>query len=312
MAAMVGPRDVITGPVRVAMKASSRLMNYHADPSEARLRRAVGGRTVLITGASYGIGEASAQKLAAAGGRVVLVARTKDRLDEVAQTITSAGGVAHVYPADLSDVDAVRDLAEQVLAEVGPVDILVNNAGKSIRRSIHLSYDRLHDFQRTTDLNYLGPVQLVLALLPAMRKQRRGHIVNISTWGVVLPPAPRWAAYQASKAAFDVWLRSVAIEAGTDGVKATSVYFSVVRTRMSAPTPVYRYVPSLSPEQAAGVVAQAIVTRPRSIGPWWLGAAHIGAQVAAGPVDAAQRLVFRLTRDSDSAAGQVGAVDHPR
>ena len=111
-----------------------------------------------------------------------------------------------------------RGCAAEVLDEHGRVDVVVSNAGKSIRRSIELSYERFHDFQRTININYLGPVRLVLALLPSMRERGEGHIVNVSTMGVRIPPTPRWAAYLSSKAAFDVWLRCLAPEMRRDGV----------------------------------------------------------------------------------------------
>ena len=257
---------------------ANRVVNPSGRPSDADLRAAVAGKVVLVTGASHGIGRASATKLAGAGATVLAVARSADELQALA---TETG--AHAYPADLSDLDAVERLAERLQADHGPVDVVVNNAGRSIRRSIEESYDRFHDFQRLIDVNYLGPVRLLLGLLPAMRAQGSGHIVNVSTIGVVVPPAPRWSAYQASKAAFDVWLRSVAAETRSDGVTATSIYMALVHTRMSAPTYSSRRVPGLRPEQAADLVAQAIVERPPAITPWWASLAGVLDNVARGP-----------------------------
>jgi NAD(P)-dependent dehydrogenase (short-subunit alcohol dehydrogenase family) len=269
-----------------------------------RLHAAVAGKIVLVTGASYGIGEATARRIAAAGATVLLLARSVDRLDELVAEITDAGCSAHAHPVDLTDLAAVRKVAAEVLARHDQVDVVVNNAGKSIRRSIHLSYDRMHDFERTMALNYLGPVQLLLGLLPAMRERRRGHIVNVSTAAVRMPPMPRWAAYQASKTAFDVWLRSVAPEIHADGVTATSIYMPLVRTRMSEPTPGFRRVPALRPDQAADLVAKAIVGKPQRITPWWLWPAELVSTAAPGPVGAMSRLGYRNTRDSPSAEGK--------
>ncbi|WP_425297449.1 SDR family NAD(P)-dependent oxidoreductase [Nocardia abscessus] len=252
----------------IAERVATRLLYPTSRPREQALRAAVGGKIVLVTGSSHGIGKASARKLAAAGAIVLLVARSGDELDRLAAQITAAGGVAHTYPTDLTDMEAVERLGRRLLDEHGRLDVVINNAGKSIRRPIAESYDRFHDFTRTIDVNYLGPVRLLLTLLPAMRARGRGHIVNMSTWGVRMPPAPRWAAYGASKSAFDVWLRSVAAEVARDGVTTTSIYLPLVHTRMSAPTDFSR-VPGLTVDEAADLVCHAVTARPREIAPWW-------------------------------------------
>ena len=172
---------------------------------------AVNGRTVLITGASSGIGRAAAIKVAAAGGIPLLVARTAEKLEEVRDEIERAGGVAHVYTADLSDYDSIDRMVEKALADHPSIDVLVNNAGRSIRRSVALSYDRIHDYERTIRLNYLGTVKLILALLPHMREQKSGHIVNVSSIGVQTNP-PRFSAYVASKSALDAFTRVASSE----------------------------------------------------------------------------------------------------
>ena len=285
------------------MRTAARVVSGFAGPraSERALRRAVEGRVVLVTGASYGIGEATALKLASAGGTVLLVARSGDKLEQVVARIRAVGGVAHAYAADLARPESVDQLVADILAQHGGVDVVVNNAGKSIRRSIALSYDRFHDFQRTIDVNYLGPVKLLLALLPSMRARGRGHIVNVSTIGTRVPPAPRWSAYQASKSAFDVFLRSAALEARGDGITVTSIYMSLVHTRMSAPTPALRRLPGMSPDGAAELVASAIVHRPKTMAPWWLFPAELAADLARGPVDTALGLIYRFTGDTESA-----------
>jgi NAD(P)-dependent dehydrogenase (short-subunit alcohol dehydrogenase family) len=283
--------------VRLARRVASRIVNPGGRPSDARLREAVVGKVVLVTGASHGIGRATAVRLARAGATVLLVARSADVLDRLAAELREAGGDAHVHPADLTDLDAIPALAERLLAAHGPPDVVVNNAGKSIRRSIERSYERFHDFTRTIDLNYLGPVRLLLALLPAMRARGSGHVVNVSTVGVLLPPTPRWSAYQASKAAYDVWLRSVAAEAHADGVTATSLYMALVHTRMSAPTEDFKLVPGLTPEEAAGLVCHAIVDRPPAITPWWATSAALLGTLARGPSEAIVRFYARMHGD---------------
>ena len=302
-------------PIRLASRALARVfMNPGGDPGEERLREAVEGKVVLITGASYGIGEATALRLGTAGARVVLVARSRERLEGLAAQIAELGGTANAHPCDLADPDAVEELAADLLDEYGRVDVLISNAGKSIRRSIELSYERFHDFQRTIDINYLGPVRLVLALVPSMRERHEGHIVNVSTMGVRIPPTPRWAAYLSSKAAFDVWLRCLAPEMHQDGVTCTSLYLALVHTRMSDPTPIFRNMPGLSPDQAAGLVCRAIVERPREIEPWWLSLTVPALQAARGPWELANSLVYRMTTDSRASAraARVPPVPEPR
>ena len=231
---------------------------------------AVRGRVVLITGASSGIG-AAALKIADAGGNVLLVSRTREKLEEVKAEIEASGGTAFVHPCDLSDTEDIDRMADEVLAEHGHVDILVNNAGKSIRRSVALSYDRFHDYQRTMQLNYFGPVKLMLKLLPKMRERKQGHIVNISSIGVQTN-TPRFSAYVASKAALDAFSRSIASEMIDDGVTITTIHMPLVRTPMIAPTKMYRRFPTITPEKAADMIARRSSTsrsgsRPRS-GPW--------------------------------------------
>lgn len=231
----------------------------------ASLERALADRTVLVTGASSGIGEATALKVGAAGANVLLVARSADKLEDIAARVAEHGGVAHACPTDLSDPADVRRLTEEVLSEHGAVDILVNNAGRSIRRSVKFSTEREHDFERTIELNYLAPVRLVLAFLPEMRERGFGHIVNVSSAAVQVR-TPRFAAYTASKAALDAFSACAAAELLHEGVRFSTVSMPLVRTPMIAPTEMYRSWPSLSPDQAAERVCTAIVHRPRQIG----------------------------------------------
>ncbi|WP_245663287.1 SDR family NAD(P)-dependent oxidoreductase [Nocardia inohanensis] len=276
----------------LAERVATRLFYPTSRPREKTLREAVSGRVVLITGASHGIGKAAAQKLGAAGAIVLLVARSSDDLEQVAADIRAAGGIAHVYRADISDMAAVEALGRTLLAEHDHIDVVINNAGKSIRRPLNESYDRFHDFTRTIDVNYLGPVRLLLTLLPSMCERREGHIVNVSTWGLRMPPAPRWAAYGASKSAFDVWLRTVATEIAADGLTTTSVYLPLVHTRMSAPSD-FSGVPGLTADEAADLLCHAVVSRPLEISPWWTGPVQAWSELRRG---AAQRFMERSFR----------------
>ena len=210
------------------------------------------------------------------------------------------------YPADLSDEAAVADLdRHESLTEHGPPDILVSNAGKSIRRPLHQQYERPQDFDRTIGINYLGPSRCCWGWLPAMRERGVGHVVNVSSVGVRVPPGPRWGAYQASKGAFDMWLRSVAPELHADGVDVTSIYMALIHTRMSAPTaePAQRSRPD--PDQAADIVAKAIIERPRTIAPWWLWPAEVTTVLLRPPVDRVTQVMvaahprFRSIREGD-------------
>jgi NAD(P)-dependent dehydrogenase (short-subunit alcohol dehydrogenase family) len=287
--------------VNPAAKVIDMLVNPPRVSDRDRLRRTVAGATVLVTGASFGIGKATACKLADAGATVLIAARSGDRLDQIAQAISDSGGQAVSYPADLSDEAAITALTERLLDEHGPPDIVVSNAGKSIRRSLHLQYERPHDFDRTIGINYLGPIRLLLGLLPAMRERGSGHIVNVSSVGVRVPPGPRWGAYQASKGAFDMWLRSVAPELHADGVDVTTIYMALIHTRMSAPTPTLRNLPGLTPDEAADIIAKAIIERPRTIAPWWLWPAELTTVLLREPLERVTQLWWRYTDDSDMA-----------
>jgi len=222
------------------------------------------GKVAVVTGASSGIGFTVSKKLAAAGAKVILVARTKERLDETAQIIEKMGGEAHVYPCDLNDLAAIDACSQKILADFGHVDILVNNAGRSIRRAVMESLDRFHDFERTMQLNYFGAVRMILNLLPSMTARKSGHIINISSIGV-LANAARFSAYVASKAALDAFTRCLSAEVKARNIHTTAIYMPLVRTPMIAPTKIYDYVPTWSPEDAANTVVKAIVERPKSI-----------------------------------------------
>jgi NAD(P)-dependent dehydrogenase (short-subunit alcohol dehydrogenase family) len=219
---------------------------------------------VLVTGASSGIGEATAYAAAACGAHVLLVARRADELDRVRAAVADGGGRATAYVCDLTDGDAVDALVERVLAEHGGVDYLVNNAGRSIRRSLTLTHGRFHDFERTMAVNFFGPVRLTMGLLPSMQAQRFGHVVNIVTWGVQMK-APKFAAYIASKTALDSWSRIAGRETYADNVTFTNMRFALVRTAMVVPTGNVEDRRQLTPEQAAAKVVRALEDRPVTV-----------------------------------------------
>ena len=239
----------------------------HLDTDVRVPRRAVRkltGKIVLITGASSGIGLVTAKKAAAAGAKVLLVARTREKLEETRRIIEKAGGEAHIYPCDLSNMESIDVMAGQVLNDFGHVDVLVNNAGRSIRRSVMESLDRFHDFERTMQLNYFGAVRLMLKLLPSMTHRKDGHIINISSIGV-LANAARFSSYVASKAALDAFSRCLSAEVKHKNIEITAIYMPLVRTPMIAPTKIYDYVPAWSPDKAGDTVMKAIVDRPKSV-----------------------------------------------
>ncbi|GAB3075416.1 SDR family NAD(P)-dependent oxidoreductase [Nocardioides zeae] len=273
-------------------------------------RSPLAGRTVMVTGASSGIGEATARACAARGATVLLVARRAAELDRVRAEIEAGGGAAYCFPVDLTDGDAVDRLVRRVHAEFGPVDHLVNNAGRSIRRSLELTYDRFHDVERTIAINYLAPVRLTLGLLPAMRAQGFGHVVNVVTWGVQVK-SPKFAAYIASKAALDVFGRIAGRESYADGVAFTNLRFGLVRTEMIAPTEAYRRLRALTPEQAAETVVKALEDRPVTVD--LLSAQVIGLAGVLAPrlTDLAFSLADRAFPDSAAARSGSGAPTAP-
>jgi NAD(P)-dependent dehydrogenase (short-subunit alcohol dehydrogenase family) len=264
-------------------------------------------RVVVVTGASSGIGKATAIKLAGAGAKVILVARGEEKLVETKQEIEAAGGRCWMYTADVSDLASCDALVARVLKEHGVCDYLVNNAGRSIRRGVINSFDRFHDFERTMQLNYFGALRLIMGFLPKMIEQKRGHIINISSIGV-LSNAPRFSAYVASKAALDSFAACASSEFLDKGINFTTINMPLVRTPMIAPTKMYENVPTLSPEQAADLVVEAIVYKSVRI------ATRLGIFGAISHA-AAPRLTqimlntaFNMFPDSAAAQGKKGEV----
>ncbi|MCC7218949.1 MAG: SDR family oxidoreductase [Burkholderiales bacterium] len=236
----------------------------HLDPDlfiDRSLSGRIKGKVVVVTGGSSGIGRATAIKLAGAGAKVILVARGEEKLVETKNEIEAAGGKCWMYTADVSELGSCDALVARVLAEHGTCHYLVNNAGRSIRRGVINSFDRFHDFERTMQLNYFGALRLIMGFLPKMIEQRQGHIINISSIGV-LSNAPRFSAYVASKSALDSFSACASSEFLDKGINFTTINMPLVRTPMIAPTKMYENVPTLSPEEAADLVVEAIVYKP--------------------------------------------------
>lgn len=268
----------------------SRLLAPSCAVKEDALRRAVQGRGVLITGASFGIGRALAVRLGRVGARLFLAARSHEALEETAREVIAAGGNARAICLDLKEPSAIDRFCSDLAKEKAQVEIFVHNAGKSIRRLVSESLDRPHDLERLMAVNCLGPARLQLALLPVMIARGSGQIINVSSLGVRLPTAPRWGAYTASKGAFDAWLCAAAPDLRRLGIICTSIYLGLVHTRMSAPTKSYRELPGLTADEAALVVCRAIVRRPRRVEPWWLAPARWIAPWCEGAIEASWRL----------------------
>ena len=228
------------------------------------LEEAVHDKVIMVTGATSGIGKSTALKLARAGAKVIVVARTPEKLSETLDEISKLNGEAHAYQCDVSDMDSCDKLIADIIKDHGRVDVLINNAGRSIRRSVINTVDRFHDFERTMQLNYFGALKLIMALLPSMTERGSGHIINISSIGV-LTNAPRFSAYVASKAALDAFSRCAASELAHQGISFTTINMPLVRTPMIAPTKIYNHVPTLSPSQAADMICDAIIRKPKRI-----------------------------------------------
>lgn len=265
----------------------------------------VDGKTIVVTGASSGIGLTVSKYLAQAGAHVLLLARTKEKLDEVKAEIEAEGGKASVFPCDLNDMESIDAVSKEILAAVDHIDILVNNAGRSIRRAVHESVDRFHDFERTMQLNYFGAVRLVLNILPHMMQRKDGQIINISSIGV-LANATRFSAYVASKAALDAFSRCLSAEVHSHKIAITSIYMPLVRTPMIAPTKIYKYVPTLSPEQAADLIAYAIVKRPKKIATNLGRLASITYAIAPDVNNILMSIGFNLFPSSTASIGEIG------
>jgi NAD(P)-dependent dehydrogenase (short-subunit alcohol dehydrogenase family) len=289
-----------------------RLWDYwerHLDPDlfiDRSLRGQVGGKVVVVTGGSSGIGHATALMMARAGARVAVVARDEAKLADTLREIEEEGGEARSFSADLSDMDACDAVIDRISDEMGEIDILINNAGRSIRRAIAASYDRFHDFERCMQLNYFGSLRLIMRVLPGMTRRRRGQVINISSIGV-LSNAPRFSAYVSSKAALDAFSRCASSEFSDTGVRFTTINMPLVRTPMIAPTRIYENVPTISPDEAAGMVKQAVIYKPQRIATRLGIFAQVLHAVAPKVSEIVMNSAFRMFPDSAAARG---ASDH--
>ena len=284
----------------------------HLDPAlhvDRSLRGTVGGKVVLVTGGSSGIGLSAACKFAEAGATTIICARGEDQLVEAKKEILAfagKGAKVFTYSVDITDAEGCAALVKTLEAEHGGVDFLINNAGRSIRRAIEASYERFHDFERTMQLNYFGSLRITMGLLPGMVAKKKGHVVNISSISVLIN-APRFSAYVASKAALDAWTGCAASEYADQGVTFTTVNMPLVRTPMTAPTKIYENMPLLAPEEAADMIVQACINKPVRV------ATRLGTSVQllhAGLPRIAQILMnttFRMFPDSAAAKGDKSA-----
>jgi NAD(P)-dependent dehydrogenase (short-subunit alcohol dehydrogenase family) len=285
-----------------------RLWDYwerHLDPDlhiDRSLRGAVGGKVVLVTGGSSGIGLATAHKFAAAGATTLICGRDADKLALACRQARAQGYSFAPYAVDISDLPDCDRFIAQLLEQHGGVDLLVNNAGRSIRRAIESSYDRFHDYERTMQLNYFGSLRVTMGLLPGMVAKKQGHVVNISSIGV-LTNAPRFSAYVASKAALDAWTRCASSEFADQGVSFTTINMPLVRTPMIAPTNIYQNVPTLSPEEAADLVAQACIFKPVRIATRLGLAGQVLHALVPRIAQIAMNTSFRMFPDSSAAQG---------
>ena len=248
---------------------------------------------IVLTGASSGIGERAARHLAAKGARLCLVARRAEELERVREAITASGGRAWAYPTDLTDEAALADTASSILAEHGGVDVLINNAGRSIRRPVTEAFDRLHDYQRTMQINYFAAVQLTLAFLPGMLERRHGQIVNVSSYST-LAPVPRFSAYVGSKCALEGFSQSLRAEVAHKGVAVTVINYPLVRTPMTAPTKMYRSVPMMDTDAAAGWMVEAVEKRPAQVAKLTGRAIDLAQAFAPGTTNAVMSRVFNV------------------
>jgi len=289
-----------------------RLWDYwerHLDPDlfiDRSLAGTVAGKVVLVTGGSSGIGLAAAHKFAEAGATTVICGRDQDKLDEACAEAKARGHAFVAYAVDLADMADCDRFVKRLLEQHGGVDFLVNNAGRSIRRAIESSYERFHDYERTMQLNYFGCLRVTLGLLPAMVARRKGHVVNISSIGV-LTNAPRFSAYVASKAALDAWTRCASSEYADQGITFTTINMPLVRTPMIAPTKIYNNVPTLSPEDAADMIAQACVNKPVRIATRLGVVGEVLHALAPRVAQIVMNTSFRMFPDSAAAKGDKSA-----
>jgi len=239
-------------------------------PGKKKLKKIVDGKTILITGASFGIGALLAEKLADYNCTLLLVARTGEKLKQIQESFLEKPCHIYYYSTDLRNENHVKELLDNLREKQFKIDIYINNAGKSINRGMMNSLDRFHDITRSSATNFTGPAQLLLGILPDLMNQK-GHIINVSAINVLLPPTAGWSAYQSSKVAFDQWLKCLEPELTTQDVKVSSIYFPLVRTRMSMVNKKNHNRPSMSKNKAVDIILKFVISRRRKYKPWWAG-----------------------------------------
>ena len=276
------------------------------------LKGQITGKVILITGGTSGIGQATAMKIAAAGTAkaVIVCGRDQEKIDDTLKLAKKLGVKVSAYPADVADEAGCKAFCAMLETKYGGVDILVNNAGRSIRRAIEASYDRFHDFTRTMDVNYFGALRITLGLIDGMVKKKKGHVINISSIGV-LTNAPRFSAYVSSKAALDAWTRCAASEFADRGVSFTTINMPLVKTPMIAPTAIYNNVPTLSPEEAADMIIRAIVYKPVNIATRLGTSMQVLHALAPRIAQIVMNTSFRMFGDSEAAKGKKNEVVGP-
>lgn len=277
-----GMRDVKADSYRYTLV--ERLLFPRTYINERKLRARLRHKTVLITGASSGIGEATAYALAHYDVHLILVARSQDKLLQMKAELEQGHTTISVYVADMRVQEELAGLITFLHTLPNGLDIVVSNAGKSIRRPLLQSLDRMHDFTRTMAINYFAPVELLLAVIPLLQKSG-GHIINVSTVNALLAPVPHWAAYQASKGAFDVWFRSAAPELHALGIRTTSLYLPLVRTPMITPTTAYDTMPAMHPRHVAMKICKAFMSKRQTIAPWWIGPGLLASVLLRRPLE---------------------------
>lgn len=295
------PRPAVTPPIPITPRPDKPLSTNR----DSRLAQEVRGKVVVVTGATSGIGEDCAIKLAAAGAIVILAARTPQKLEDTVHKIQSRGGRAYAYACDIADLADCDRFCAAVLKEHGPVDILINNAGRSIRRSVKHSFDRFHDFERTMQLNFFGALRLIFGFAPTMLARKQGHIINISSIGVLASP-PRFSAYVASKAALDAFSWCAASEFSDRNVRFTTVNMPLVRTPMIAPTKLYDAFPALSPDEAAELVMKAVIEKPKRVATALGILGAVAQALTPGISEFVLNQAYHLFPDSPAARGQKG------
>jgi NAD(P)-dependent dehydrogenase (short-subunit alcohol dehydrogenase family) len=276
------------------------------------LKGQITGKVILITGGTSGIGQATALKIAAAGTAkaVIVCGRDQEKIDETLKLAKKQGVKISAYSADVADEVGCAAFCKMLEEKYGGVDILVNNAGRSIRRAIESSYDRFHDYTRTMDVNYFGALRITLGLIGGMVVKKKGHVINISSIGV-LTNAPRFSAYVASKAALDAFTRCASSEFSDRGVNFTTINMPLVKTPMIAPTKIYNNVPTLEPEEAADMIIRAIVYKPVRIATRLGIAGEVLHALAPRIAQIVMNTTFRMFGDSEASKGKKNEVTGP-